>query len=218
MALQGNQILFASLMGSEIVGKLPRFSLVQNEISKHVLPPIPFIGEVNSSQVAKVISKNLSGTNNIVNSSIENQFFPLSFRRKLPNEPWYTLPYEPLVNITGKNIIVKRTVARNDKIIGTVKERFAQDDYQITITGFLMGAIEKGNVQDCFPRVEFERLRDYCKSGLVEIRLAPLEMLNISEIVIEDFDFPFTKGENVQAYELTAYSDFTSDFLLEIKE
>lgn len=44
----------------------------------------------------------------------------------------------------------------------------------------------------------------------------PLEILGINHIVIEDYSFPFTKGENVQAYEIKAISDFP--YSLTIKE
>ena len=50
----------------------------------------------------------------------------------------------------------------------------------------------------------------------VKVNCAPLELLGINDIVIDDFSFPFTKGENVQAYEIKACSDFSYNLLMKI--
>jgi hypothetical protein len=44
----------------------------------------------------------------------------------------------------------------------------------------------------------------------------PLEAVGIIKVVVEDFTFPFTKGENVQAYDLKLTSD--SVYSLLVKE
>ena len=46
----------------------------------------------------------------------------------------------------------------------------------------------------------------------------PLELLGINRIVIESFSFPFSKGEDVQAYEIKAFSDFDHKLLLDIND
>ena len=43
MKLTNENVLMASLLGSNVVEKLPRFETIQNELSKHVLPPINFL-------------------------------------------------------------------------------------------------------------------------------------------------------------------------------
>lgn len=217
--LKKSQLLFASLVGSEVTKSIPRFAAIENELGKHVLPPIPFLPYQNEMRV-------ISGGNGISGEewkadkpNIEGQFFPLKFRRRdVPGEPWYTFPYEPLISIEGQNEIVKRSVAKNVNIIGTIKERWSQGDYNIKITGIFMGEDMIGSAQMCYPRSDFEKLRDYCShpQGL-EVLCEPLQLLGINYLVIEKFSFPFTKGENVQAYEVNALSDFTSDFLLEIE-
>lgn len=217
--LSNNEILFASLVGSKTVKSLPRFNAVQNELSKHVLPPIPFLPFQNEIGVntGSVISSGSLWESDKVNA--DSQFFPLSFRKRIPGEKWFTFPFEPMITISGKNNIVKRSVAKAPKLIGTIKERWSQDDYKITITGALIGLNERGAPEDTFPRKDFELLKDYCTApeGL-EVRCEPLQLLGINYLVIEDFNFPFTKGENVQAYELNALSDFSFDFLLEIED
>lgn len=213
-------IVFQALVGSKIAKSIPNFELVQNEMRKHVFTPIPFLGTANDIGIEES-DFTVSGTNQIaVAPNIERQFFPLSFRKKTEtnSEPWYTFPYEPLITISGKNVIVKRYVAKAPQFIGSVKERFTQDDYQITITGSLIGYEMTGTPEKAYPREDFEALREYCTHpNGIEVLCEPFQLLGITSIVVEDFTFPFTKGENVQAYELKAVSDFTSEILLEIE-
>lgn len=215
--ISGNKIL-QSLIGTKV--SMENLSLVQNELRKHVLPPIPFLGKVNEQGIQQ---SSWSG-NAIVNLEPEpdttKHFFPLSFRRITPegSEPWYTFPYEPLVTISGSNEIVKRKPAKAANFIGTVKEHWSQNDYEITITGVIMGRQISGNVEETFPREDFEKLRKYCTSPYgLEVLCEPLQLLGINAIVVDSFTFPFTPGENVQAYEIQCSSDFTSELLLEIE-
>lgn len=219
----GNQdILFASLVGSKIVEMIPRLTSVQNELMKHVLPPIPFLPFRNDEGVIDVSAEeylNLWEADKPL--SKEQQFFPLSLSID-KGATWFRLPYEPLISISGKNVIAKRRVAKRNsenskQLTGTIKERWSQDDYEITITGVLMGALLRGNYEDCFPRVDFEKLkRVLTHAKHIKVACPPLELLGINSIVIDDFSLPFTKGENVQAYEIKACSDFSYNLLMEI--
>lgn len=219
----GNQdILFASLVGSKVVKMIPRLEAVQNELMKHVLPPIPFLPFRNHEGVIDVSAEeylNLWEADKPL--SDEQQFFPLSLSID-EGATWFRLPYEPLISISGKNVIAKRRVAKwnsenSQQLTGTIKERWSQDDYEITITGVLMGSLLRGNYEDCFPRADFEKLKKvltYAKE--IQVACPPLELLGINKIVIDDFSFPFTKGENVQAYEIKACSDFSYNLLIKI--
>lgn len=219
----GNQdILFASLVGSKVVKMIPRLTAVQNELMKHVLPPIPFLPFRNDEGVIDVSAEeylNLWEADKPL--SDEQQFFPLSMSID-EGKSWFRLPYEPLVSISGKNVIAKRRVAKwnseaTKQLTGTIKERWSQDDYEITITGVLMGSLLKGTVEDCFPRADFEKLKKVLEhSKQIKVTCAPFELLGINSIVIDDFSFPFTKGENVQAYEIKCCSDFSYNLLMEI--
>lgn len=219
--LTNDEIMFASLVGSEVAEKIPRFQMVQNEAMKLALPKIPFL-PINNQEVS-INERNYSAIDSenwkADRPDVENQFFPLSFRRVGTSDPFFTLPYEPLINISGSNEIIMRKVAKAPNFIGTIKERWTQNDYEITITGSIFGLNMIGSPAETFPRQDFERLRDYCThpNGL-EIQCEPLQLLGINSIVVTDFTFPFTKGENVQAYEINAVSDFSADFLLEIDE
>ena len=126
-----------------------------------------------------------------------------------------------MLSISSKNNIVKRTVAKADdfKYQGTVKERWSRDDYEIKITGVLIGSILTGDVSQCYPKEDFEKLKNFLegKSSWM-VYCEPLQLLGINRIVIEEMSFPFTKGENVQAYEISALSDFDFNLLLEEKD
>ncbi|OBX20958.1 MULTISPECIES: DUF6046 domain-containing protein [Bizionia] len=213
-------IIFSSLIG---VAKTNRFQVVQNELSKHVLPPIPFLGYKRKDQIGSVkndISQELWKANAPL--SADDQFFPFYFVGS--DGVKYLLPYEPMINIGGKNTIIRRNVAKaktkgGREVGGSIKERWNQGDYDISITGVLIGSLLTGNVEDCFPREDFEKLRDFMTTPKsLKVYCEPLQLLGINQIVIEDFSFPFTKGENVQAYEIKCYSDFDYKLLLDIDD
>jgi hypothetical protein len=219
----GNQdLLFASLVGSKVLKMVPRFTAVQNELMKHVLPPIPFLPFRNTEGITEIneeVSEFLWEADKPL--SEDRQFFPLSLSID-EGKTWFLMPYEPLLTISGKNNIIRRNVAKwnsdhSNLLIGTIKERWSQDDYEISITGVLFGALLRGDVFDCFPRADFEELKNLLTHAKeVQVLCPPLELLGINKIVIEDFSFPFTKGENVQAYEIKAYSDCSYNLLMEV--
>lgn len=221
MALTDKNILLASLMGSKVVEKLPRFEAVQNEMAKHVLPPVRFL-PVRTQPDSFYEPEDYHEVELWMNDKVkleENQFFPFSFRSS-KDENWWLLPWEPMINIEGGNIITKRRVAKAGKNqIGTIKERWSTDDYNITITGAFYGDQMQGKAAQTYPRYEMEKLRDYLLTPeALEVKCEPLQILNINKIVIESVSFPFTKGENVQAYEIKAISDFPYDLIYKRKK
>jgi len=220
MILTKEEILFTSLMGSNAIQVLPRLQAVQNEAMKRALPKIPFIPVNENPSGVAAYSRPFDAQlwKNDKAPAFEAQFFPLAFSRVDEDTSFYTLPWEPLISISGSNEIVKRKVARATNFIGTVKERWSQNDYDITITGSIFGEDMIGDQSQAFPRREFELLKEYMThpKGLI-VQCEPLQLLGINRIVVESFSFPFTKGENVQAYEIQAVSDFTIDLLLPIE-
>lgn len=209
MALTDKDILFASLMGSNAVGTIERSRLVQDELSKRVLPRIPFLPLQNKSVIA---DENLNPSWLINQTDLpipeSQQFFALSFSLTQGGERWL-FPYEPMITISSGNTVIKRNVAKQgDKLIGTIKERWNRKDFDITVTGVLMGSIMTGKFEDCFPRDQMQKLFEFLKYNKeFFIYCAPLEILGINKVVVEDYSFPFTKGENVQAYDLKLTSD-----------
>lgn len=223
MKFTNENVLIASLLGSKVVEQIPRFEAVQNEISKHVLPPVNFLPINNkpssvSDPVPDYYLDNELWTND-KNISEDNQFFPFSFRSS-KDENYWLLPWEPMINIEGSNIVTKRNIAKAGKNqIGSIKERWSTDDYQITITGAFYGDKMLGKSSQTYPRYEMERLRDYLLTAeAIEVLCEPLQILNINKIVIESVNFPFTKGENVQAYEIKAVSDFPYNLIYKRKK
>lgn len=217
MAITNNQdLLFASIMGIDNIATLERLSIVENDLQKRVFPDIPFIPFRN-----KVVVDGLSSdpTWTIGQADLptpeDQQFFPLSFSFTEGGQKWL-FPYEPMINISSGNNIVKRNVAKQgDKLIGTVKERWSRKDFEIQVTGVLIGSLLTGKVDDCFPKQDMERLFEFLKySKEFFIYCYPLEVLGITKVVVEDYNFPFTKGENVQAYDLKLVSDFSYNLLV----
>lgn len=132
---------------------------------------------------------------------------PLTMRIERDGEEEWLLPYEPMVSVNGQNIITRRNVNKG-KTRGSVKERWVQDDYSITIEGVLIG-------ENDYPYDDVKKLVRICESAKVEV-CSPLldEVWGISRIVIESYDFPKTVGANNQAYTLKCYSDETYKLLL----
>lgn len=221
--LTDKDILFASLMGTANIKTYQRTQLVQNELSKHVLPRIPFLPFQNQSVIAEENIGKLNSTYNeetgwkgelLINQTDlpipeDQQFFPLSFSFDADRKTKWLFPYEPMITISSGNTVIKRNVAKQgDKLIGTIKERWNRKDFDITVTGVLMGSIVTGKFEDCFPRTQMQKLFEFLKfSKEIFITCPPLELLGINKLVIEDYTFPFTKGENVQAYDLKLTSD-----------
>lgn len=218
VTLTDTDLFFAGLMGSRAVGLIQRTGLVQDELNKRVLPPIPFLPLKNENNVSAVNSSDYNIENNWRSQdsiSEQKQFFPLSFSFTENGQKWM-FPYEPMINISSGNNIVKRNVAKQgDKLIGTIKERWNRKDFDISVTGVLIGSLLKGSVEDCYPKAQLQNLFDFLKhSKEIYIYSHPLEILGITKVVIEDYSFPFTKGENVQAYELKLTSDYSYNLLI----
>lgn len=116
----------------------------------------------------------------------------------------FELPLDPLVSVSGKNDIVCRNVARYDgETRGSIKEKWRTGDWNITIAGVLIAG------EDTSIEQLVSRLRQYIEADSnVEI-LCPFlrDCYGITRIVIESYDFPFTKGEENQTYTLKCKSD-----------
>lgn len=219
MALDNQDLLFAALMGSQAVNLIQNVNILNNELSNRVLPVIPFLPLKNDNNVLYKKGRAINLEDNwTTRDAVEEQkqFFPLSFSFKENGQKWL-FPYEPMMNIASGNNIIKRNVAKQgDKLVGTIKERWSRKDFDITITGVLIGSIMQGTPEDCFPRDHFIKLFDFLRySKEIFIYSHPLELLGITKVVIEDYSFPFTKGENVQAYELKLTSDFSYELLIQ---
>ena len=131
---------------------------------------------------------------------------PLKMR--LEGEDWWLLPYEPIISVNGKNVIVKKQVAKG-KVRGSIKERWSQDDYQISISGIL---IDPSGTE--YPEEYVTKLKRLCEGATVQVMCPLFEIFSINRIVIESYDFPFTSGPANQAYTINAVSDDIYKLLL----
>lgn len=221
MTLSNENMLIASLMGSQVVEQLPRFAAVENELSKHVLPPISFI-PLNNKADELYTAQDFEPVELWMNDKAKPesaQFFPFSFYSQDGKTRW-TLPWEPLISITSHVRLIERNIAKSgDSLIGSIKERWSLDDYEITITGAFLGEKMKGKPAETYPRKDMEKLRDILLSPrAIKVECEALQILNITHLSIIDMSFPFTKGESVQAYEIKAKSDFPWNLIYKRKK
>lgn len=221
MILNDENILIGSLLGSQVVQQIPRFASVENEMAKHVLPAVSFI-PLNNQKNDLYSSDDYEPVNLWMNDKAKPetaQFFPFSFRSS-KDENWWLLPWEPLINISTNVRLAERYIAKAGKNqIGSIKERWSLDDFEITITGAFYGSQMRGTPAETYPRREMERLRDYLLTPeAIEVKCEALQILNINKISILGMNFPFTKGESVQAYEIRAKSDFPWDLIYKRKK
>lgn len=132
--------------------------------------------------------------------------FPLTLRADGLDD--FTFPFDPIISLSFKNIITRRTVTKGDKR-GTIKERWTEDDVEITITGVFI------NKDGEYPP-EVEKLRAFfnCHQA-VDVICDYLNQKDINQITIESLDLPHTKGAENQAFEIKAYSDDVFQLLIE---
>jgi len=223
MKISTEATLIGSLLGQKV--KIPRNEFLQNELGKHVLPVVnlyPAAKDINET-IEKVTSKIWPEKDKV---GQKDQFFPLTLtkitkegeqnttssdeqkkQQKIDNS--FELPFEPIVNITAKNNIIKRNIAKS-KGIGTVKERWSRDDYTIDITCVL----RNGDI-NAYPEADFQKLYSFLKVGeTLAVKYEPFQLLEIHNIVIEDFSVPYTPGENLQTFTINAVSDNSFELLI----
>lgn len=132
---------------------------------------------------------------------------PLRFQLEEPGtEPWL-FPVEPMVSVSGTNIITRRHVSKG-QVRGSIKERWTQDDYTVHIEGILMS--EDGT----YPKDDVAMLRKFCEKGQVKVLNSLLEVFGISRLSISSWSIPFTSGTSNQNYTIDAYSDDVAKLLL----
>ena len=182
-----------------IGGKVPPYWLFRNT----------GIADVDSAEYDSIRSMTDGELEDTVRTNALGVPMQLPMRLKLEEagaEEWL-LPMEPMVSLTGRNIITRRHVNKG-RVRGSIKERWAQDDYSITVEGILMGMDGK------YPEDDVARLRGFCEAAHVEVLNPLLEIFGISHMVIESWDIPFTSGAANQNYTLKAQSDDIYKLLL----
>jgi hypothetical protein len=136
-----------------------------------------------------------------------NWIVPLTFRTTDLGD--FKLPLDPVIALSGKNIITRRYVNKS-KTRGTIKERWSEDDWEISITGVIIEENEELRLK------HIGKLRSFCEyAGTVEVICPLFNEMDITRIVIESYDFPFTRGIENQAFIIKAYSDESYTLLIE---
>lgn len=135
-----------------------------------------------------------------------NWIVPLTFKADTLED--FKFPLDPIISLSSKNIIIRRYVNKS-KTRGSIKERWSQDDWDITISGMIIEADEdaRNNI--------INQLRSFCDiPKSVDVICDLLNRMDIQRIAIEGIDFPFTKGIENQAFSIKAYSDETYTLLI----
>lgn len=124
-------------------------------------------------------------------------------------EKKYDLPY-CVVKVSRKNTFIKTPLIERR---GTAKELYSEDDYQITIKGFLIGQ------KRLFPETELDELKELCDlktDVILDNALTNIFLTNkgASEreqrrIVIESFELPEVSGgrKHVRPFVMEVLSD-----------
>ena len=132
--------------------------------------------------------------------------FPLTLNAQGLDE--FVFPIDPFISVNLKNIITRRTIAKGSKR-GSVKERWTEDDADISISGVFISK------DGSYPK-EVEQLRAFFnKHEAIDVACTLLNEKGIMKIAIESLDFPHTKGMDNQAFEMKAYSDDVFQLLIE---
>ena len=176
--------------------KSPPYWLFNPNMPAGVTPSMDSIAGMSDEQLADLLATNAKGVPMV---------FPLFFA--VEGGPWWMLPYEPQVTIQGSNALVKKQVQKG-AVRGTIKERWAQGDFSISISGILMG--EDGQ----YPEEDVRKLRSYCEAGKILVKSPQMELFSITQIVVESWNIPFTAGQANQAYTINAVSDDIYKLLL----
>lgn len=125
---------------------------------------------------------------------------------------FYTFPDWPLFDITASWMIEKENMQGG---IGTTKEFIQQDDFQITIRGFLINNDSQDYPEQLLSDL-WAVINAQKTAGALGITSRVFNLLDIHNIVILDAKFPAVEGYmNMQPFELTCLSDYTT--ILEIK-
>lgn len=147
----------------------------------------------------------------VQSGEVVSMVLPLSLR--LPDGKWWQFPIEPLISVSGKNIIKRRYVAKSKKR-GSIKERWSEDDLSINIQGTLVNAD-----LHAFPADDLSTLYEAVRQRkAIEVQNELLQLLDCHQIVVEPYSFPFSKGENVQNFSLDAYSDDLYELFIDVKD
>lgn len=193
-------------------------SKVTQQATGFALPPIIPLRNVVTVKGGKSVEGSTELQNRLKSGLVENTnwIVPLTFdafsykengtRRKID---LFELPLDPVISFSSKNIIKRRYVAKK-KTRGSIKEYWSLDDWEISITGIIIE-------EDAEKRTKYlQRIREICEAPCAVPVICDLfNSMEIHNLAIESYDFPFTAGEENQAFVLKCYSDETYTLLVQ---
>lgn len=168
----------------------------------------PVVTDRDNSEYSELMNLSEQELTDQIRSNALGVSMRMPLEVKADDGDWWLFPIEPLISLTGRNVIVRRMVSKGS-IRGSIKERWTQDDYQINIEGAL---IDYKSLN--YPSEDVKKLRAVCEATKLKVRCPLLEIFSITQIVIENYEIPFTAGIQNQAYKITAYSDDIYKLLL----
>lgn len=192
------RFILKNILSRVLPGKMPPYFMF-NDVKIAEVPAGKYsdIDLMDDGELEELVKTNALGVPMV---------FPLQMR--IGGGDWWTLPMEPLITVNGTNVIIKKQISKGN-VRGSIKERWTQGDYQLSIEGALI------NLQgDDYPWDDVRRLKEHCEAASVEVACPLLEAFSINRIVIEDYSFPFTSGRQSQAYRIAASSDDIYKLLL----
>jgi hypothetical protein len=120
----------------------------------------------------------------------------------------FLFPYEPLVSVRGRKIITRRAIAKR-KAIGSVKELWSVDDWEISIEGDLYNPEFEG-----FPTELVSTLNGiYMSTKMLSISCALTDAIGVYNMCMEYLELPHTPGIQRQRFYIRGYSDNDFDLL-----
>jgi hypothetical protein len=168
----------------------------RNPVIGFALPPFVFSGKS-----VVIIDK---GRIEVDGFDASSRQYPLSFSAEGIKD--FTFPIDPILSVSLKNVITRRQVSKG-KQRGSIKERWTEDDADISISGVFID-------KDGYYPAEVEQLRAFMGKQITVLNTF-LNEKDINQIVIESIDFPHTKGIENQTFEIKAYSDDVFQLLIE---
>lgn len=115
----------------------------------------------------------------------------------------YTFQFEPMVSLQGRNVLIRNHPLKGRES-GTVKEMWSADDYSIEIKGVVINE----NDDNRLPEEQLNAIRYFIElKRAIQVSSPYLTLFGITQMAIETYDFPHTKGYANQAYVIRGYSD-----------
>lgn len=133
--------------------------------------------------------------------------FPLRLKTEEEGSEEWLVPFEPTVTVRSENLIKHRYVNKG-RVKGSIKERWTQNNYSVTIEGTLSS--RDGD----YPESDVSKLVKHCEAAKLTVLHPLLEILGISHIVVERWTLPHTEGKAHQRYRIDACSDDIYKLLL----